>query len=177
MEPVKIHIPQELFEPAETQTFSGQAQLGQLEVGAQIYECTGPCAWEVEITNTGRAFLVRGKSHVTAKVACARCLEDTSVELAGDIEGYFVMDAPEQDEDLEGDEFEALPADHAIDLAPLITAGLLLEAPFQPLCREDCAGLCPQCGANLNDGPCGCEPEEGIAPKNPFAVLKGMDLS
>ena len=44
-----------------------------------------------------------------------------------------------------------------------------------PLCDEECKGLCPTCGANLNDGPCGCAPAEDAgddAPPNPFAVLK-----
>ena len=73
------------------------------------------------------------------------------------------------------DEFDVLPADKVIDLEPLITAALLLEFPLIPLCDEECKGLCPQCGANLNEGPCGCEPaadDDDDMPPNPFAALK-----
>ena len=42
---------------------------------------------------------------------------------------------------------------------PVYVLALLVALPLKPLCREDCAGLCPQCGANLNEGPCGCEPD------------------
>ena len=52
--------------------------------------------------------------------------------------------------------------DDVIDLAPLVRDSVVLELPGAPLCREDCAGLCPQCGANLNEGPCGC-----VAPRDP----------
>jgi uncharacterized metal-binding protein YceD (DUF177 family) len=47
-----------------------------------------------------------------------------------------------------------------IDLAPLTREALLLNLPLAPLCREDCAGLCPRCGADLNAGPCGCGSDE-----------------
>mgnify|MGYP000337985405 CR=1 FL=1 len=76
---------------------------------------------------------------------------------------------------MDEDEFDVLPADKVIDLEPLITAALLLEFPLIPLCDEECKGLCPQCGANLNEGPCGCEPaadDDDDMPPNPFAALK-----
>ena len=74
---------------------------------------------------------------------------------------------------MDEDEFDVLPADKVIDLEPLITAALLLEFPLIPLCDEECKGLCPQCGANLNEGLCGCEPaaddDDDMLP-NPFAA-------
>ena len=52
--------------------------------------------------------------------------------------------------------------DDDIDLGPLVRDAIVLELPMAPLCREDCAGLCPQCGANRNEGDCGC-----VAPRDP----------
>ncbi len=49
-----------------------------------------------------------------------------------------------------------------IDLGPLVRDAVVLELPMAPLCRDDCAGLCPQCGANRNEGDCGC-----VAPRDP----------
>ncbi|GAC1447213.1 MAG: hypothetical protein PVSMB4_01990 [Ktedonobacterales bacterium] len=48
---------------------------------------------------------------------------------------------------------------HLLDLREAIRQNLLLALPMRTICREECAGLCPQCGHNLNAGPCGCEPE------------------
>lgn len=47
--------------------------------------------------------------------------------------------------------------DEKLDLAELVASNVLLALPMKHLCREDCKGLCPTCGKNLNDGPCGCE--------------------
>ena len=75
---------------------------------------------------------------------------------------------------MDEDEFDVLSEDKVIDVEPLATAALLLEFPLVPLCDDECKGLCSTCGANLNEGPCGCEPasDEDDVPPNPFAVLK-----
>ena len=178
MEPVKIHSPSELFEPAETQTFRGVAQLGEVTVGADEYRFSEPCTWVVEVTNTGGALLLRGNVQAEGICACSRCLEDASISFDGIIEGYLVISTEGCDDDLETDEFSLLPEDHDIDLAPLILQGLLLDAPAQPLCQEECKGICPMCGHDLNKGECACVKEDGFADAaNPFAVLKGLDLS
>lgn len=177
MEPVKIHIPNELLEPAEMQEFSGEVNLGSIAMNGDEYTFAAPCAWRVQITNTGGALLVRGTAEAQGICACARCLEDAQVDLEGDIEGYYVINPEDEEEDLEGDEFEVLPESHDIDIAPLIVAGLMLDAPVQPLCQPECAGLCPRCGANLNEGPCDCVPEEEVSETNPFAVLKNMSFN
>ena len=52
--------------------------------------------------------------------------------------------------------------DDTIDLGPLVRDAIVLELPMAPLCRDDCAGLCPQCGANRNEGDCSC-----VAPRDP----------
>jgi uncharacterized protein len=106
-------------------------------------------------------------------------LEDVTYRLEGDIQGYFLFqqDEEEQDapEDLEGDEFDVLPANRELDLMPLIWAGLLVEAPRVPLCQDDCKGLCSHCGANLNEGACGCTEEAAeVSENNPFAALKNL---
>lgn len=180
MEPIKIAIPNELFSPAEMAHFEGEADLGVLKAGPDLYTFTAPLAWSADITNTGDALLVTGTAEGEAVTACARCLEDVTLPVTGDIEGYFLIggEDAEAPEDMDEDEFDVLPADNKIDLAPLITAAVLLEVPLVPLCRDDCQGLCTACGANLNEGPCGCEPAGEGAPDaaNPFAVLKGLDL-
>ena len=64
----------------------------------------------------------------------------------------------------------------------LVVAAIVFELPLVPLCDEDCKGLCPTCGANLNEGPCGCEKEQSDGPdefelaKNPFAALANFSF-
>lgn len=174
MEPVKIHVPNELMEPAEMQEFEGTCLLDGLSMSGDAYAFSEPCTWHVQITNTGGALLVRGDAQAVGTCACARCLEDARIPLTGEVEGYFVISPEGEDEEMEADEFDVLPESHDIDLAPLIVQGLMLDAPTRPLCREDCAGLCPRCGQDLNQGACSCALEEDADEGNPFAVLRGL---
>ena len=177
-----IKIPAELFAIAESSHFEGTWDAEILEAGPDDYRFQEPVAWGIDVTNTGEALLVQGRAEANAVTACARCLEDVPCVLEGDIQGYFLLheEAPAPD-DLDDDEFDVLPADHIIDLEPLIAAALLMDVFDVPLCKDDCLGLCPSCGANLNEGPCECGGDETLAEfeeaANPFAVLKNLDLS
>ncbi|MBQ9041224.1 MAG: DUF177 domain-containing protein [Eggerthellaceae bacterium] len=180
MSETTIKIPAELFALAESSHFEGAYDLPELAIGPDDYVFAGPLAWQVDITNTGSALLVEGSIAGEGTCACSRCLEDVSHDFQGTVEGYFLIgDAgnafDEDEEEIGEDEFEVLPDDHMLDLAPLLQAALVIDAPDMPLCREDCAGLCPQCGANLNEGDCGCGEDPELAAfeqeANPFSAL------
>lgn len=183
-----IKIPSELFALAESSRFEGELELPVMSAGPDDYRFDAPLAWHVDVTNTGSALLVAGKVTGQARVACSRCLDDVLVDFNGDVEGYFLMNGDitnDEDDELEEDdvdasEFDILPADHIIDLEPLLIAALIVDAPTMPLCREDCAGLCTICGANLNDGACDCGPDEDLAAfereSNPFAALANYEF-
>ena len=175
-----IKIPAELFALAESSHFEGSLELPLLQSGPDDFVFEEPVKWAVDVTNTGAALLVMGIAEGVAHCACSRCLEDVFYDFEGQIEGYYLIEdggVPNYEDDDEPgeDEFDVLPADHIIDLEPLIKAALMVDAPNVPLCREDCAGLCTQCGSNLNDGPCGCGADEALADfekaANPFAAL------
>ena len=184
MEATRIPIPSELFAPAESSHFEGTYAVPVVKAGPDLYDFAEPLAWQVDVTNTGDALLVTGTVEGEAKTSCARCVDEFSFPVTGEVEGYFLIGADrEAPEDMDDDEFEVLGADKILDLEPLIIAALLVEAPLVPLCREDCAGLCAQCGANLNEGPCACsaQPDDGLPRMSdgrvsPFAALKDLDL-
>jgi len=73
-----------------------------------------------------------------------------------------------QEEEIPEDEREPLFVDSIFDLTELLRQSILLALPMRPLCSEECKGLCPHCGANLNEGPCGCPTDLDA---NPFAAL------
>lgn len=176
----RIHIPHELFAPAESSYFSGVFDLPVLTAGPDVYTIAEPLSWNATISNTGDGLLVAGTVEGTVETQCARCLEAFSCSLFGEIEGYFVLaDGDVAPEGMDEDEFELLPTDNVIDMEPLIRAALLLELPFIPLCGEDCKGICPDCGCNLNEESCGCAQEraaeEGVQ-KNPFSVLEELQI-
>jgi uncharacterized protein len=80
---------------------------------------------------------------------CRRCLQPASGVLTAEVHEVFETDA------VEG---ESYPLAHEqIDLEPLAREAVVLELPPAPLCKEDCRGLCAQCGTDLNEGSCSCE--------------------
>jgi uncharacterized protein len=88
---------------------------------------------------------------------CRRCTTPVSGELRIPVRERF------SDAGALGPEDEMYPIeDDAIDLGPMVRDAIVLELPMAPLCREDCRGLCPQCGADRNEGECGC-----VAPRDP----------
>ena len=97
---------------------------------------------------------------------CRRCL--------GPVDGQLHVDVQEL--------FEATPRDgesyrlghHTVDLEPLAREALTLDLPLAPLCSADCRGLCATCGADLNQGDCGCPPADAD-PR--WAALDALRLS
>ncbi len=107
-----------------------------------------PVELDVRLESVVEGVLVTGIATVEIRGECVRCLSEVSDSMEIDIQELFVYPGSEAEDDeasrLEGD---------LIDLEPLLRDGVVLDLPFQPLCREDCQGLCVECGANLNDSP------------------------
>lgn len=184
MDQNKITVPTELFAVAESSSYAGELDLGELEVGPDVYRFAKPLRWNATVSNTGDALLVAGSIVGQGTTSCGRCLEDVPVDIEGVVQGYYLLHEPEEGElDDEEDDFEVLGEDNVIDMEPLLVSAVIVDLPLMPLCREDCAGICPDCGANLNSESCDCAQEraraqaEFDAQKNPFAKLKELDLS
>ena len=115
---------------------------------------------EVRLMRTDQGILVKGTLRIEVEVTCSRCLSLFSCPLALNIEEeYFPttdvisgasLSLPEETGCFTIDEH------HILDLTEAIRQYVLLATPMKPLCGEDCAGLCPYCGHNLNQGPCNC---------------------
>ena len=144
------------------------------ELAALLEDATpvAPLRGTVRLLRTQRSIFVRGRLTTRVQVECSRCLTETEVPLAFDVEDEFFPEIdvttghalPKPDDNGLG---FMIDANHELDLSESVRQHLLLELPMQAICRETCAGLCPRCGANLNEGPCGCaddEIDERLAP-------------
>jgi uncharacterized protein len=88
---------------------------------------------------------------------CRRCLDPVVTEVVVKLDLRFDPEIEPSDE-TEG-LYAADPEADELELLPALREELLLALPDFPVCREDCRGLCPTCGANRNDGDCGCRVE------------------
>lgn len=107
------------------------------------------------------------KGHLKLAIPCDRCLESTAVDVELDIETDIDMKEPIQEE-LSQEELEAeqerlddqtFIEGHQLDTDKLLIQELQLRVPEKVLCKDDCKGICYQCGKNLNHGACDCKEE------------------
>lgn len=91
--------------------------------------------------------LVTGIASVTLHGECVRCLTDIDEDATFDLQELYFYPGHEVEDD------ESIVVDDLIDLEDALRDAVVLNLPFAPLCTEDCLGLCPDCGARLNDDP------------------------
>ncbi len=129
----------------------------------------------VKFTRTSSGVLADVQATGEVEMQCSRCLRPVTApisvafrdEFHSRVEVNTGVALPSPDEE---DPFY-ISESHMLDLAEAIREYALLEMPMQVFCREDCKGLCPTCGADLNEGPCDCRNDEG---DERFAALKSL---
>lgn len=121
----------------------------------------------LKLTRTQRGILVQARLVIQAELTCSRCLEAFRMPLSLDIEEEYIPTIDvitglpvSKPEDEAAENAFLIDEHHVIDLTEAIRQYTLLAAPMKPLCREECAGLCPACGRNLNQGKCDCSRED-----------------
>lgn len=132
-----------------------------------------PVHWEGVVEWVDPGYLLKSRYRYRQTLECRRCLKPVEREVKGEIVRLLVRETEETPpEELELEE-EDLGVAHfqgeEIELLPFLEEEIQLEVPMKPLCRPDCKGLCPECGANWNETTCDCETEttdprwEGLA--------------
>lgn len=154
---------------------SGVLDEKSYEVGGMHVATPGGFAYEVTLTNTGEAILLQGSVSTTGTTECARCLEPATVDVEAQAEGYFLLNEADLAEGYEEDEVDVVDANGDFDISYNILAAVCYATPYVVLCKDDCKGLCPHCGCNLNEETCDCASKPD--PTNPFAALAGLSFS
>ncbi len=134
-------------------------EAGAQELGLATGEWPGPIEGRLRVERAGDRVTVRGSVSATAHLECVRCLREFDLAIEAPIvvlaERSGTSD-PREEEELTRDEYMLFHDGRRLDLRETVRESLLLELPITPHCREECPGLCPKCGADLNDSPCKC---------------------
>ena len=154
-------VGQQLREPVGSVTHYEIRESKLLPQGEDsISELTG----SVDFLRTDEGILVSATLRCTVAARCSRCLSDISFPLTLTFQEEYLPTV-----DASTGELLPLPADpdaflidkhQVLDLTEAVRQYWLTAEPMQPLCKPDCLGLCPHCGYNLNQGPCGCSEQE-----------------
>lgn len=147
-----------------------------------LFKVVAPVGLTGELRKDGQKVRLVGRVAATLELECSRCLEPFQVPVNAPFDLLFLSDA-DSAQAVRGDEQEVREddvgvsyyKDEVIDLAEVIREQFYLVLPMKPLCREDCQGLCPVCGANKNRETCACQ-NEWVDPRmEPLKRLKQTD--
>ena len=134
---------------------------GHLEPDDHVFEglglgLAGPVAVSGQLQATGAGeYLWRGHVHGVVRGECRRCLTEVLDEVDIDVNAAVFSTDPDAADDPEF--YPLSERANSVDVTEVVREELALAAQTDLLlCREDCAGLCPKCGADLNAGPCAC---------------------
>lgn len=166
-----------------------EAWLEELDLGAEV-RADPSLAIDLEIHRVGAEVFVSGRLRGALETPCSRCLEPARMEVdqpflavylpapargTGTREGQVIE--PGAPSEALGQEVDPESPDvfcHVrgwLDLTPMLREQMLLAVPPRALCGEECRGLCPTCGANLNKARCDCPPQTGVSK---FDKLRGL---
>ena len=138
----------------------------------------GPLRVQLNVAREYDHIRAHGRVATTVRLGCSRCLSEYDAEIDTPFTVFYLpaTDGTSQDEEVELTEKDLVSMTYAgdeIDFAREISEQVLTEIPFKPLCKEDCKGLCPVCGADLNETECGCK-DKSLGFK--FGGLKNLKL-
>jgi uncharacterized protein len=135
-------------------------------------ELTRPLQVELTGREVGDGVLVRGNLRTAVRLSCRRCLEPVEHEIDAHVDLLFAPPLEGEEEGADGEVYP-LPRGDTLDLTDAVREHVVLETPALALCREECRGLCPSCGADLNDGACECAPQ---AAPSAWDALKNVEF-
>jgi len=175
---VRIDIRDLKHSVGDHRTESFSEPVGALSLGDDEVRFPEPAQVKADLFNTGDGILADVDVKAEAELDCSRCLKTFRVPLKVHFREEFrpesaapaVAEGPkpqsprqqraraeEEPEEEESGEIYSTYTGDEIDLSQSVEENLFLNLPMKPLCRPDCKGLCPQCGHDLNEGPCTCE--------------------
>ena len=158
---MKLNLAQVRRSEGEIFSFKLEEEFPPLHIGADVLTYKEPVHVNLQVSNAGKSLLVQGTIDARLSAICGRCLEEFTydINIPYDDEWVFAMQATEEQKEnafiFERDE---------VDITERITEQTVIALPMKYLCSDECRGLCPHCGKNLNLQSCGCA-EEIIDPR------------
>ena len=162
---MKINIASVLRNEGASKLFSGNVELGTFDYMGSTLEFAEPLIVEGEIHNIGGTLEIAAKITGEYTTECSRCGQVVKGKLFSELFESVNNDFSDIDEEC------ITVCGDVIDISGSIDACIFGSIPMQFLCREDCKGLCPQCGIDLNKNECNCE-EEVYDPR--FAIFRNL---
>jgi uncharacterized protein len=132
-----------------------------LDLGGLSAEFTSDIPVSLRIHRRENEIVILGTVTGTVSEECSRCLEAVERKFSVEFEVFCdkigARGGERQGEEKGSETFVVLHDGKTLELGPCVREAVVLSLPIKPLCSEDCKGLCPVCGTNLNDSSCECD--------------------
>ena len=155
--------------------FAHVYQPGELDPIDERVSLAGPAEVKGTVRRSGHAVAVDGRIKTRVKLECDRCLKPVERPVSADFSLEYITGADYESSSvavLSEEEMSVSVFDgESIDVDEIVKEQILLAVPARTLCREDCKGICPECGIDLNTGQCNCAAED-VDPR--WAALKSF---
>lgn len=152
---MKLNVSEVVSQPGVVKHF--EFSLAQITDTGEI-ALKGPVVGKGTLVNTGTVLELSADVNSRIISSCCRCLEAVEIPLDFTFTERYARQGESAEDLAEESEMSAVMTykDDIIDLDEVVKENLLINVPMRILCREDCPGMCPQCGRSLKEGPCGC---------------------
>lgn len=165
MKSLQFNVAQLLKEPiGATRMYELDDDIAEI---SQDVQALGPLRGTITFIRTNDGILATGTLTTVVKLLCSRCVEDYLTKVEFELEETFYPSFDintgykiSKEALLDVDPATLIDELNMLDLTEVLRQDLLLAVPPYPICRPDCAGICPHCGQDLNDGPCNCVEQE-----------------
>ncbi|MFP4687358.1 MAG: YceD family protein [bacterium] len=155
-----INIESLLKKPGKEYHIEQVYDAGEYDLDIPRARRDSPLEVDIELYHAGNGIIrLRGRYKIALEIDCGRCLKPIEERRDKEVKGVFVPSDYGEEVDIEEGEYRTGYADNEVSLWDLIRQDIIVTIPMQPLCSEDCKGLCPVCGQDLNEKDCGHEPD------------------
>lgn len=139
-----------------------EAEASELEACLDDGRLESPVTMSLDLNRRGSDIFIKGTAGVRAVLGCSRCLNEYSLQLETTLDLWCIVGGePDEAEDEDRDNVLRVPAGAKyVDLADPVRSELLVLLPLKPLCSQECRGLCPRCGTDLNVSSCSCRSDD-----------------
>jgi uncharacterized protein len=174
---VRVPVTDLVGHPGETRPLSvsaGRDAFGDDPWGPADDAIVDPIELDLHLDSVVEGLLVRGTIDVHLTLPCARCLAPQRADRTVEVAELFLDPTKREDDEDDDPGYELIDDRTAVDLSTMVRDAVVIDLPTRVLCRDDCAGLCPVCGTDRNEGDCGHGDEPIPDPR--WAKLADLDL-
>ena len=142
----------------EEKSFRGESVVEDIRFMGELISFAEPVKVDITVKNVGGVLCLSGRGQCKVLVSCGRCGKPLTEDLELEIEESLLYEG--SNVEINDDEDVIVFSGYRFDIDEIVANDIFMNLPIRYLCKEDCKGVCPKCGKDLNEGDCGCDKQQ-----------------